>query len=51
MALERRIPLPGLVHHSVCGVKYASRNYTELLKGRGITISLSAEEMRAGSRS
>jgi hypothetical protein len=51
MALKRRIPLPGLVHHSVCGAKYASRNHNELLKSRGITISLSGEEMRAGGRS
>lgn len=41
MALERRIPAPGLVHHSDRGVQYASRNYTELLKARGVTISMS----------
>jgi transposase InsO family protein len=41
MALERRSPSPGLVHHSDRGVQYASRNYTDLLKARGITISMS----------
>lgn len=41
MALERRDPSPGLVHHSDRGVQYASRNYTDLLKTRGITISMS----------
>src|SRR5256886_17228313 len=41
MALERRHPSPGLVHHSDRGVQYASRNYTDLLKQHGITISMS----------
>jgi len=41
MALERRIPTPGLVHHSDRGVQYASQDYTDLLKSRGITISMS----------
>jgi transposase InsO family protein len=41
MALERRIPAPGLVHHSDRGVQYASQNYTDLLKSRGVTISMS----------
>ena len=41
MALERRIPAPGLVHHSDRGVQYASHDYTDLLKFRGITISMS----------
>ncbi len=41
MALERRIPAPGLVHHSDRGVQYASQEYTDLLKSRGITISMS----------
>src|SRR5438128_8193021 len=30
MALERRIPAPGLVHHSDRGVQYASHDYTDL---------------------
>jgi len=41
MALERRIPAPGLVHHSDRGAQYASQHYTDLLKGRQITISMS----------
>jgi transposase InsO family protein len=41
MALQRRIPAPGLVHHSDRGVQYASHDYTDLLKSRGITISMS----------
>jgi putative transposase len=41
MALELRNPAPGLVHHSDRGVQYASEEYTDLLKGRGITISMS----------
>ena len=41
MALERRSPAPGLVHHSDQGVQYASSGYTGLLKDRGIVISMS----------
>lgn len=41
MALERRLPPPGLVHHSDRGVQYASQDYTDLLNSRGITISMS----------
>ena len=41
MALERRTPPPGLVHHSDRGVQYASQDYTDLLTSRGITISMS----------
>jgi putative transposase len=41
MALERRIPAPGLVHHSDRGVQYASQDYTHLLKSRGAIISMS----------
>jgi len=41
MALERRTPTPGLVHHSDRGVQYASQDYTDLLQSRGITISMS----------
>jgi transposase InsO family protein len=41
MALAQRIPTPGLVHHSDRGVQYASQDYTDLLKSRGITISMS----------
>jgi transposase InsO family protein len=40
MALERRQPEPGLVHHSDRGVQYASRDYTGLLLANGIQISM-----------
>lgn len=41
MALSERRVEPGLVHHSDQGVQYASLAYTELLKERGIRISMS----------
>jgi putative transposase len=41
MALSTRDVKPGLVHHSDRGVQYASTEYTKLLKGSGITISMS----------
>jgi putative transposase len=41
MALDRRSPTPGLVHHSDRGVQYASGEYTGLLKTHRITISMS----------
>ena len=41
MALRRRRPLSGLVHHSDRGVQYASRDYTQLLQGHGIHSSMS----------
>jgi len=41
MALARRVVQPGLVHHSDRGSQYASNDYTELLKGHGIDISMS----------
>lgn len=41
MALERRGPTPGVVHHSDRGVQYASRDYTGLLRAHGIQISMS----------
>jgi putative transposase len=41
MALQRRIPAPGLVHHSDRGIQYASQDYTDLLKNRRINISMS----------
>ena len=40
-ALEKRNPLPGLVHHSDRGVQYASQDYTELLRKHGVTCSMS----------
>ncbi len=41
MALARRRPSPGLVHHSDRGVQYASRDYTQLLQEHGVQISMS----------
>jgi transposase InsO family protein len=41
MALHRRHPAPGLVHHSDRGVQYASRDYTRVLEQHGIQISMS----------
>jgi putative transposase len=41
MALWRRRPAPGLVHHSDRGVQYTSTDYTDLLKASSITISMS----------
>jgi putative transposase len=41
MALGRRHPRPGLVHHSDRGVQYASRDYTAQLEHHGIRISMS----------
>jgi putative transposase len=41
MALERRKPAAGLVHHSDRGVQYASREYTGLLRAQQICISMS----------
>jgi putative transposase len=41
MAVARRSPTPGLVHHSDRGVQYASADYTNLLKGQDAKISMS----------
>jgi transposase InsO family protein len=41
MALVRRRPVPGLVHHSDRGAQYASHDYTQLLRDHGIQISMS----------
>jgi putative transposase len=41
MALRRRRPAAGLVHHSDRGVQYASRDYTQMLEQHGIRISMS----------
>jgi putative transposase len=41
MALRRRSPAPGLVHHSDRGSQYASKDYTALLKANQIEISMS----------
>jgi len=41
VALKRRQPAEGLVHHSDRGVQYASKDYTGLLKDNRIQISMS----------
>ena len=41
MALQRRRPGAGLLHHSDCGVQYAANGYVDLLKQHEITISMS----------
>jgi putative transposase len=41
MALDRRLPSPGLVHHSDRGSQYASRDYIALLEANHIRISMS----------
>ena len=41
MALRRRRPPPGLVHHSDRGVQYASHDYTQVLEQHGIRSSMS----------
>lgn len=41
MALDRRVPSPGLVHHSDRGIQYASADYAALLRAHQITISMS----------
>ena len=41
MALERRRPRAGLLHHSDRGSQYTSQGYQMLLKAHGIAISMS----------
>jgi putative transposase len=41
MALGRRQPEPGLLHHSDRGVQYASVDYQARLKAAGVTVSMS----------
>lgn len=41
MALGRRQPEQGLLHHSDRGVQYASHDYQAALKAAGITVSMS----------
>jgi hypothetical protein len=52
MALIERQPAPGLTHHSDRGVQYASLDYTEMLKQRHATISMSRkwQPVRQGLR-
>lgn len=39
MAIERRKPKPGCIHHSDRGVQYLCKEYVELLKAHGFWIS------------
>jgi len=41
MALKRRCPTAGLLHHSDQGCTYASEDYQRLLDANGITCSMS----------
>jgi len=41
MAITRRKPLPGLVHHSDRGIQYASAEYIAILKKHGMVPSMS----------
>jgi len=41
MALKRRSPGAGLLHHADQGCTYASEDYQTILEGRGITCSMS----------
>lgn len=41
MAVARRNPAPGLLHHSDRGVQYAAQDYQRLLAHHGITCSMS----------
>jgi putative transposase len=41
MALARRRPAPGLLHHSDRGSQYASGDYQKALEGQGIVCSMS----------
>jgi len=41
MALCRRRPKPGLLHHSDRGIQYASHQYQATLKAAGMTVSMS----------
>jgi putative transposase len=43
MAISTRQLIPGLVHHSDQGVQYASDEYTKLLRGNRIRISMSRQ--------
>jgi putative transposase len=41
MALRRRLPPPGCLHHSDQGTTYTAPDYVRLLKGHGFVISMS----------
>jgi putative transposase len=41
MALDKRAPAAGVIHHSDRGVQYACGDYTQVLKDHGFKISMS----------
>ena len=41
MAIVRRDPAPGLIHHSDRGVQYACKDYRRMLENRGLKASMS----------
>lgn len=41
MAIDRRSPKAGLIHHSDRGVQYASKDFRDLLKAHGMRASMS----------
>ncbi len=43
LAIEERLPRPGLIHHSDRGVQYACNEYRERLAHHGILASMSAK--------
>jgi putative transposase len=43
MAVARRAPAEGLLHHSDRGVQYASEDYQRLLETRGMRVSMSGK--------
>ncbi len=43
MAIARRGPGPGLLHHSDRGVQYASADYLHLLQSQGMQVSMSGK--------
>ena len=50
MALQRRRPEPGLVHHSDRGVQYAAEPYRQVLGRHGIKQSMSRRRQLPGQR-
>lgn len=41
MALQRRLPQPGLLHHSDRGCQYTSRGYQQMVARAGMLVSMS----------
>jgi len=50
MALHRRCPQDGLLHHSDRGVQYASQALRDLLKREGLTMSIVPQRGSVGQR-